>query len=226
MEPRFLLLAAMAEEREPFLSAGAQHRPASSPHAEITDIEISGAPGQILLTGIGPVAAATALSAHLATHPRPELIVSVGSAGGLHQTVAVGSVIVGASYRWADVDVRAFGYELGQVPQMPARYVTSVDLEGFEGREHVHVGELLTSSSFVSAELAEPIREKFPHGLAIDMESAALAQTCHLHGIGSFVSIRGISDLCSPRAGEEFHDGLGLAATRSYEVALSLLAGG
>lgn len=214
----------MPEEREPFLGEGAQHRPGTSPHTELTDVDIAGVPGQILLTGVGPVAAAAALSAHLAVHPRPRLIVSVGSAGGLHPSVAVGSVVVGKSYRWADVDARAFGYEMGQVPRMPAQYLTSIDLEELRSREHVHVGELLTSSSFVSAELAQPIRENFPHGLAVDMESAALAQTCHLHGITSFVSIRGISDLCTPRAGEDFHDGLGLAATRSYEVARTLLA--
>lgn len=224
MHPRFLLLAAMPEERAPFLPAGAVHRPGPSPHSELTDITVEGVPGRILRTGIGPVSATTALSAYLATEGAPGLIVSVGSAGGLHEDVAVGSVVVGTSYRWADVDARAFGYEMGQVPGMPAHYGTTVGPDWLDGREGVHLGELLTSSSFVSAELAAQIREHFPEGLAVDMESAALAQTCHLHGVERFVSVRGVSDLCSPRAGEDFHDGLGIAATRSYEITRTLLA--
>jgi len=221
--PAFLLLAAMAEEAAPFLHTVTDpERPGPGPQSRETGVEIAGVPGRILRTGVGPVAASAALGAWLARNRAPRLVVSVGSAGGLHESIAVGDVVVGDSYRYADVDARAFGYAIGQVPGMPP---------AFEGApvpraagEHVHTGLLLTSASFISAEAAAAARRRFPGALAVDMESTALAQVAHLFGGLAFTSVRGISDLCTPRAGEDFHDGLGLAARRSFEVTRDLIA--
>lgn len=222
--PRFLLLAAMAEEAAPFLDTITEsERPGPSPHSTLTGVEIAGVPGQVLRSGIGPVAAAAALAAWLAVNP-PTRVLSVGSAGGLHERVAVGDVIIGEAYRYADADATAFGYEFGQVPGQPAVYPGApVDAET-TARTHLHSGLIVTAGSFISAELAAPIRSHFPGALAVDMESAALAQTCHLFGGVPFTSIRGISDLCTPRAGVDFHDGLGLAAARSSEATRALIA--
>ena len=38
-----------------------------------------------------------------------------------------------------------------------------------------------------------------------------------------FVSVRGVSDLCGPQAGEDFHIGADVAAARSAAVVLALL---
>lgn len=217
----------MSEEREPFLAAADTVGAINSRFAgtrELTSVTIAGVPGEILVTGIGPAAAASALGAYLATRTTVQRIVSVGSAGGLHPSVEVGSVIVGTHYRYADVDARAFGYEFGQVPGMPAEFLSGALPEEVSTAAFVHEGLLLTSSSFVSAELARPIQEQFPEALAVDMESAALVQTCHLFGHAGFISVRGISDLCTPAAGQDFHDGLGLAAVRSQEITRLLLA--
>lgn len=224
--PRFLVLAAMTEEQVPFLDAAdevSKHRPGPTTHSLLTDIVLDGAAGHVLVTGIGPVNAAAALSGWLATNVPPNHILSVGSAGGLHESVKVGDVVVGVEYRYADVDARAFGYTFGQVPQMPEKYQGSNAASLLAG-DRVHPGLVVTSSSFVSAENAATIRNHFPAALAVDMESTALAHTCHLHGVRRFTAIRGISDLCTPRAGEEFHDGLGLAARRSFEITRTLIA--
>ena len=107
---------------------------------------------------------------------------------------------------------------------MPVEYTAGLACGEGDAR-HRHEGLLVTSSSFVGAELAAGIRERLPQALAVDMESAALAQTCLLLGLERFVSVRGISDLCTPRAGEDFRRGLGLAAGRSADAVLDLLAG-
>lgn len=224
--PKFLLLAAMAQEREPFLEAADDitgERPGPTEGSLLTEIVLDGVPGKILTTGIGPVNAAAALTGLLAAVPAPAQILSVGSAGGLHENIAVGDVVIGTELRYADVDARAFGYAFGQVPGMPESYAAPAPPARITVAEYVTPGLLVTSSSFVTAELAAAIRAHLPSALAVDMESAALAQTCHVHGINSFTSVRGISDLCSPRAGEEFHDGLGLAARRSAEITRTLI---
>lgn len=224
--PHFLLLAAMPEERQPFLEAAVRVSPTDHHFAgsrELTPVEIGGIPGEILVTGVGPVAAATALAAYFSTREAPKRIVSVGSAGGLHPNIDVGMVVIGTRYRYADVDAQAFGYEFGQVPRMPAEFVNDLAFNTTVAGDFIHAGLLVTSSSFISAELAKPIQTQFPDALAVDMESAALAQTCHLFGYTGFVSVRGISDLCTPQAGKDFHDGLGLAAARSREITLTFL---
>lgn len=241
--PRFLLLAAMQPEAEPFLAAASEvqaPRPGPTQNSQLTSLVLEGTPGQVLVTGVGPVNAAAALSGWLAAGPRDLPLLSVGSAGGLHGDIHVGDVVVGYEFSYADVDARAFGYAFGQVPGMPARYRGAVPPETLSAREvptGATVGEpakepgegavtglLVTSSSFVTADLARVISEYFPDALAVDMESAALAHTCALYGVAAFTSIRGISDLCTPRAGEEFHDGLGLAARRSAEIARAVIA--
>lgn len=230
MAAEFLLLAAMDQEREPFLAASEQvgaEIPGPTRVSRLTPLVLGGRRGQVLVTGIGPVNAAAALSGWLAQNEAAGPVVSVGTAGGLHPQVSVGEVVIGTEYRYADVDARAFGYAFGQVPGMPAQYPASsaAAVAGRRWPEFVHTGLLVTSSSFVSAELAGQIRTATPGALAVDMESAALAQTCYLHRVSTFISVRGISDLCTPRAGEDFHDGLGQAAQRSAEVSLTLLAG-
>lgn len=230
----FLLLAAMGEERAPFLAAAdssGPEQPGPTAVATATPLTIGESSGYILCTGIGPVNAAAALSGWLVAHPHTGPVVSVGSAGGLGEHVKVGDVVVGTQYRFGDVDARAFGYEFGQVPGMPSHYSGGHYSGGHNAGEralapagdHIHRGLIVTSSSFVGADAAAAIRAEMPLALAVDMETAALAQTCFLHGHENFVSVRGISDLCTPRAGEDFHDGLGLAARRSAELVLAML---
>lgn len=227
--PTFLLVAAMNEESDPFIKAASsvgasQNGPTHLSSA--TPVHIGGSEGVILVTGVGVVNASTALSAWLMSNPRPTWVVSVGSAGGLHPEINVGDVVIGSHYRYGDVDARQFSYDFGQVPGMPVEFKPeSVDLALTpEAQQRVHQGLLVTCSSFVDASGAVEIRQHLPQALAVDMESAALAHTCFLYRHPRFVSIRGISDLCSPRAGEEFHDGLGLAAERSRELTTTFLA--
>lgn len=218
----------MAQESEPFLAAAEQageEVPGPTRASRLTPLVLRGRAGHLLVTGIGPVNAAASLSGWLARNELVGPVVSVGTAGGLHPKVSVGDVVIGTAYRYADVDARAFGYAFGQVPGMPAQYPAPTPGGRGSWPGFVHTGLLVTSSSFVSAERAGQIRTATPHALAVDMESAALAQTCYLHQVPTFVSVRGISDLCTPRGGEDFHDGLGRAAQRSAEATLTLLEG-
>ena len=58
----------------------------------------------------------------------------------------------------------------------------------------IHTGLICTGDKFITdhAILAD-IKAQFPDGLAVDMESAAIAQVCHLEKV-PFVSFRIISD--------------------------------
>ncbi|MCU1476513.1 MAG: hypothetical protein JWQ64_1206 [Subtercola sp.] len=178
------------------------------------------------------------------------IVISAGTAGGVGSAVRVGDVVVGSEYINVDADARVFGYELGQVPKMPALYraagahieaagrsslaaalpsalpesprtlADSPELLTERARASVHVGLVVSSYSFVTELRAADIVRAFPGALATDMESVSLAQTCHVHG-RAFLSVRGISDLCGP-TGTEFLTHVDDAADRSAEVVIAL----
>ena len=175
-------------------------------------------------------AATSAILAARAVEPTATpLVISAGSAGGVGAEVRVGEVVIGGEYLNSDADARAFGYALGQVPGMPARYdgaATALDAAESPTRMPdgsavtVQRGLMVSNDKFVGAELAESLRELFPGVLATDMESVGIAQTCNAYGV-PFVAIRGISDLCGPAGDHLTH--VDDAAERSAAVVLETL---
>jgi adenosylhomocysteine nucleosidase len=187
-------------------------------------------------TGIGFVNATSAGVSAILRHGGDVPLISAGSAGGLAKDVAVGDVVLGARLVNADADARAFGYALGQVPGMPEAYDAAPELADAVRRAAAYVdaeapeplvlreGTIGSGEKFATADLALRLRADFPDMLAIDMESAALAQLCHNFGV-DFVSVRAVSDLCAPD-GTEFLTHVDDAAARSARVvaaAVSLL---
>ena len=234
--PDAIILVAMAEEAAPFLAATST--PAAQPvtvgNARQYRLTLTGREVLLVQSGIGLVNAAGAatsaiLAARSADPTATPLVISAGSAGGVGAEVRVGEVVIGSEYVNSDADARAFGYALGQVPGMPARYhgaATALDAAESPTRMPdgsavtVQRGPMVSNDKFVGVELAESLRELFPGVLATDMESVGIAQTCFAHGV-PFVAIRGISDLCGPAGDHLTH--VDDAAERSAAVVLETL---
>lgn len=232
--PVAVVLVAMDDEAAPFLDlaseAGEPERVGRAEHRHVT---LAGRPVVLVRTGIGFVNAVAAGASAILRHGADVPLISAGSAGGLGKDVAVGDVVLGSRLVNADADARAFGYVLGQVPGMPEAYDAAPGLadavrqaaatvEGQVLRE----GTIGSGEKFATADLALRLRADFPDMLAIDMESAALAQLCHTFGT-DFVSVRAVSDLCAPD-GTEFLTHVDDAAQRSAQVvtaAIGLLGG-
>lgn len=203
------VVVAMAEEAEPFL-ARARHRSARSLpvgrarlHAVVLEDRVS----LVVQTGIGLVNAAAAASAVIERF-EPAALISAGSAGGLHAGVEVGDVVIGTEYRYTDADATAFGYVPGQVPGMPESYGGDPALlaatEALPCGARVWRAPMLSGGAFVTAANVGATRQLFPEAVSTDMESTALAQVCASREV-PFLAVRGISDLCGPAAGQQFH---------------------
>ena len=78
-------------------------------------------------SGIGKVNAAIATTL-LKEHFAPDVVINTGSAGGIGGGLKVGDVVVGTHIMLHDVDVTAFGYQHGQVPQLPAAFACDESL--------------------------------------------------------------------------------------------------
>ena len=156
--------------------------------------------------GIGKVNAAIGTMEMIGKH-HPNIIISTGCAGGHGEGVRVQDVVVSTELCYHDVYCgTAIGQSVyGQVQGMPARFQADPVLLEVAINTHqpspithhptLHQGLIVTGDWFVdSREKMREILGHFPEAKAVDMESAAIAQTCYRMGV-PFISFRTISDL-------------------------------
>lgn len=181
--------------------------------------------------GIGKVNAAVG-TAELIRSFSPDAVVSTGVAGGIDASLNVMDVVVSSYIVYHDVWC-GMGCEYGQVQGMPAVFSASEELCNValrlnndpENRTRIHSGIICTGDQFITdrAEL-DRIKSYFPAGLAVDMESAAIAQTCHIYEV-PFVSFRIISDTPGvDKHIEQYENFWGEMANRSFAVTRSFLS--
>lgn len=181
--------------------------------------------------GIGKVNAAVG-TAELIRSFAPDAIVSTGVAGGIDTSLDVMDVVVSSSIVYHDVWC-GMGCEYGQIQGMPAVFAADEELcrvaENLNGnpenKTRIHAGLICTGDQFItSRDELDKIKSNFPAGLAVDMESAAIAQTCHIYGV-PFVSFRIISDTPGvDKHIEQYENFWGEMANRSFGVTRSFLS--
>ncbi len=181
--------------------------------------------------GIGKVNAAVG-TAELIRSFAPDAIVSTGVAGGIDTSLDVMDVVVSSSIVYHDVWC-GMGCEYGQIQGMPAVFPADKELcrvaENLNGnpenKTRIHAGLICTGDQFItSRDELDKIKSNFPAGLAVDMESAAIAQTCHIYGV-PFVSFRIISDTPGvDKHIEQYENFWGEMANRSFGVTRSFLS--
>jgi adenosylhomocysteine nucleosidase len=146
--------------------------------------------------GIGKVNAAIG-TAQLVQEHHPDCILSTGLAGGIDNCLGVMDVVVGSEVCYHDVNC-GDNCDPGQVQGLPRLFSGDQRLVGIATALQTDVrivpGLICTGDQFITsrAEL-DDIKRKYPPGLAVDMESAAIAQVCHLWQV-PFLSFRIISD--------------------------------
>lgn len=221
-------------------AAGAESAPSQTPDAESApgqSPDTEGYPVLLVRSKIGGTNAAAALTSVISlVSKQPRLVVSAGTAGGLKSGIAVGDVCVSTTLAYTDADATAFGYVRGQLPGMPATYssddvardmalAASPALNAAtptSANAKIYSGQMLAGNSFVTAANVGDTRTAFPEAISTDMESTPLAQVCEAYSL-PFIAVRGVSDLCGPKAGEDFHIGVDEAAARSAAVVTQLV---
>ena len=169
--------------------------------------------------GIGKVNAAVGTVEMIHAY-HPDIIISTGCAGGADTSLAVTDVVVGTHYVFHDVYC---GSEVayGQMVGMPAEYIADARLVEtalrLDCKETVRQGLMVSGDWFVdSREKMREILGHFPEAVAVDMESCAIAQVCHLYQV-PFVSFRIISDVpLSDHKAEQYFDFWSTMANGSF----------
>lgn len=180
----------------------------------------------VVKCGIGKVNAALGAQ-RVINEFHPDIIISSGCAGGNGEGVKVSDVAVSTELCYHDVYCgRAIDNNTiyGQVQGMPPRYKADPELlekakqmshEGFT----IHAGLIVTGDWFVDTqEKMQQIVSLFPEAKAVDMESAAIAQTCYINNV-PFISFRVISDVpLSDHNASQYHNFWEEIADRSFGV--------
>lgn len=189
--------------------------------------KVGNMPVVLMQAGIGKVCAAAG-TVEMINHFTPDRILNTGVAGGIDAKLKVMDIVVGKEVTYHDVWCGE-GNAIGQVQGLPASYpgdpvlyekalsvTTDVTLLG---------GLICSGDQFITDRKAlDKIKGNFPEGLAVDMESGAIAQVCYLYGV-PFLSCRIISD--TPGKVEnhilQYQDFWTTAPEKSFEVLKQML---
>lgn len=181
----------------------------------------------LMKCGIGKVnsAAGTTEMIHLF---HPDCIISTGVAGGIDKCLQIMDVVVSDRIVYHDVWCGE-GNEYGQIQDLPLYFEGNKTLveatKSIKSKASIHHGLICSGDKFITNrnELDE-IKKNFPLGLAVDMESASIAQVCYLYKV-PFISFRIISD--TPGAEnhwEQYTNFWGEIADNSFKVTESFLS--
>ncbi len=184
----------------------------------------------VVKCGIGKVAASVATTVMIDRFS-PDFVVNTGSAGGFDSDLKIGDLVIGTSVQHHDVDVTHFGYERGQVYGMPAIYPCDERLivaAEHAAKDVVHVkskrGLICTGDSFIGCDdAASRLRGLFPDMRAVEMEGAAIGQTCYMLDT-PFVVIRSLSDIAGQTSSVSFKSYIDKAAKNSAELVMGMIS--
>ncbi len=181
-------------------------------------------------SGIGKVNAALQ-TAEMIRQYQPDCIISSGCAGGNGDDINVQDVVVSSQLAYHDVYCGTAidsSTKYGQVQGLPARFEADPILlqkaTNLNCDVNVHQGLIVTGDWFVdSKEKMREIIGHFPEAKAVDMESAAIAQTCYINKV-PFISFRVISDIpLRDTNASMYHNFWDTVAEHSFQVSKTFI---
>lgn len=206
--------------------------------------EIAGQSLVAVTARVGKVAAASTATT-LIERFACDAIVFVGIAGGIGADLAVGDVVVATHLAQHDMDASPL-FPAGEIPLLKQRelpthpalseHLTTACEQAIaawsQRRDHphfmrskLHRGLVLSGDQFVHAnDHARDIARRWPKGLAVEMEGAAVAQVCVEHDVPVAV-VRTISDRADDQATKDFNLFLREVASPMSSTMLRVLLG-
>ncbi len=179
-------------------------------------------------SGIGKVCAAVGVSEMIREYS-PACIVNTGVAGGIDASLQVMDIVVGGRTVYHDVWCGE-GNAYGQIQGLPAFFEADARLlkAALSIGSDVRLlnGLICTGDQFITDRVAlNKIKDHFPEGFAVDMESCAMAQVCYLYRV-PFLSFRIIID--TPGRTDDhslqYREFWTIAPEKSFEVLRQLIA--
>ena len=227
---KIAILGAMDEEIALLKHSIANLQESEYAHLTVYRGQLKGVEVALVKCGIGKVAAAVATTL-LVNIFKPDYVLNTGSAGGFHQELNIGDLVIGTHVQHHDADLTHFGYELGQNAGMPSRFVCDERLvQAAEnaaqilGQVKSIRGLICSGDSFIGSDAeAARLRKLFPQMCAVEMEGVAIGQSCYLLKV-PFLVIRSLSDIAGTSSTVSFEAYLQQAAKHSAQLVMGTIA--
>jgi len=176
-------------------------------------------------SGIGKVNAAVGAMT-LIENFRPDAVINTGIAGGTGNGAGVLDVVVGTEVAYYDVWCGP-GLPLGQVQGMPDTFSCDGSvfrLDKVSGLKGVKCGLIASGDRFISTvDDLRRVLDVRPTAIAVDMESAAIAQVCHIRRV-PFLALRVVSDTPGAKNHhEQYADFWSLAPESTFAILRTLI---
>lgn len=165
-------------------------------------------------------------------HYRPQWVLNLGVAGAACGDVAIGDLVIADSAVQHDVDTSPIGDPVCMVSKInlvniPCDAALADKLMAAAAQLedcHAHRGVIATGDQFInSGDVRQRIRS-LTNAMAVEMEGAAVAQACYMHGVPCGV-LRSISDQADGHSDLDYPAFTKLAAAHSQRVVELLLRG-
>ena len=191
---------------------------------------LNGTPVVIVRCGIGKVNAALCVQI-LIDEFKVSHVINTGVAGSLNAGLDIGDILISRDAIHHDMDVRVFGYRLGEVPQMGFREFKADEklmelakkaCEKVNPDIHVMYGRVVSGDQFISSkEVKEHLIAEF-QGDCAEMEGASIAHGAYLNNT-PFVIIRAILDKADDSAEMDYPTFESAAARHSAALVKEML---
>ncbi len=224
------IIGAMAQEVEQLKEAMAQPEIVTVAGMEFYKGRIGGKETVVVQSGIGKVSAGICAQI-LVDRFAVDGIVNTGIAGSLQAEINIGDLVMSTDAIQHDVDAVNFGYELGQIPQLPVKAFPTDDRLRKLAVElcaqvnpdiAAHEGRILTGDQFVSDKAKKEWLVANFGGACTEMEGAAIAQAAYLNQVPALI-IRAISDKADDSASMDYGEFEQLAILHSVRLTKALI---
>ncbi len=179
----------------------------------------------LVKSGVGKVNAARTTQIMIDNYDL-QYIINLGSAGSINPMLNIGDVVIGKHVVQHDFDITAFGHSKGYITGVGDSVICDRNLvdkfkEKIRNTEekdyNIKIGIIATGDIFcTNVEMKDKIHAKFDADV-IDMECAAIAQTCYLDNM-PFIVVRSISDTPNGNNASTFDENLKLASKRCANI--------
>lgn len=219
------IIVAMHEEREAILNIMDDVTVEQVYNLRFLKGTIKGKKCILAKSGVGKVNAARTTQAMIDKFDI-QYVINLGAGGSVNSMLNIGDVVVGKHVVQHDFDITAFGHSKGYITGVGNNVICDRDLvdefeqiiRGLPERSYnIKLGIIATGDIFCTDPIMkDKIRSKF-NADVVDMECAAIAQTCYLDNV-PFIVIRSISDTPNGKNASTFDENLKLASKRCANI--------
>ena len=224
------IIGAMAQEVRQLKEAMEQPRIETVAGMEFYRGTIGGKETVVVQSGIGKVSAGICAQI-LVDRFGVGGIINTGIAGSLKAEINIGDLVMSTDALQHDVDAVNFGYEPGQIPQLPVKAFPTDDRLRKLAMElcarvnpdiRAHEGRVLTGDQFISDQAKKQWLTYTFGGACTEMEGAAIAQAAYLNQVPVLI-IRAISDKADDSASMDYGAFEELAILHSVRLTRALI---